>query len=202
VSSKGSPYSPWLTRKALLEAKEDENEWPGIFVSTTGLVFFGTPFRGAEGMGQSEMLAAAWREYDPDQVQPEVLKILEPGNEFLQDLVDQFGKTRKAPHKAHVACFYKLKSSNVGAIVGKQERTVCILAEVHPRDAKLASDLLQRFVVSESSGCLDLSDSTEKYSLSRTHFNMNYNVNPLPSLSGNISNIFKSIYLMRYLSRS
>lgn len=25
----------------------------------------------------------------------------------------------------------------------------------------------------ESSGCLDLSDSTEKYSLSRTHFNMN-----------------------------
>jgi len=27
--------------------------------------------------------------------------------------------------------------------------------------------------VSESSGCLDLSDSTEKYLLSRTHFNMN-----------------------------
>jgi hypothetical protein len=33
--------------------------------------------------------------------------------------------------------------------------------------------MLQRFVVSESSGCLDLSDSTKKYSLSRTHFNMN-----------------------------
>jgi hypothetical protein len=32
---------------------------------------------------------------------------------------------------------------------------------------------VQRFVVNESSGCLDLSDSTEKYSLSRTHFNMN-----------------------------
>lgn len=31
----------------------------------------------------------------------------------------------------------------------------------------------QRFVVSESSGCLDLSESTEKYSLSRNHFNMN-----------------------------
>ena len=27
--------------------------------------------------------------------------------------------------------------------------------------------------MSESSGCLDVSDSTEKYSLSRTHFNMN-----------------------------
>jgi hypothetical protein len=28
-------------------------------------------------------------------------------------------------------------------------------------------------VVSESSGCLDLSDVTSKYSLSRTHFDMN-----------------------------
>lgn len=32
---------------------------------------------------------------------------------------------------------------------------------------------IQRFVVSESSGCLDVSESTEKYSLSRNHFNMN-----------------------------
>jgi len=32
---------------------------------------------------------------------------------------------------------------------------------------------VQRFVVSESSGCLDLSDTTSKYSLSRTHFDMN-----------------------------
>ena len=28
-------------------------------------------------------------------------------------------------------------------------------------------------MVSESSGCLDLSDATSKYSLSQTHFNMN-----------------------------
>lgn len=28
-------------------------------------------------------------------------------------------------------------------------------------------------MVSESSGCLDLSDATSKYSLSRTHFDMN-----------------------------
>ena len=77
-------------------------------------------------MSQTEMLAAALREYDPDQVQPEVLKILQPGNEFLQELVDQFGKTRSAPHKSQVACFYELKSSNVGAIVGGEARTVCI----------------------------------------------------------------------------
>ncbi|KAF2478346.1 uncharacterized protein BDR25DRAFT_251107 [Lindgomyces ingoldianus] len=69
----GFPFRPLLfiahcfggpvVLKALLEAEQDENEWPGIFVSTTGLIFFGTPFRGAGGMKQMEMLEAARREY-------------------------------------------------------------------------------------------------------------------------------------------
>jgi hypothetical protein len=111
--------------QALLEAQQDPDEWPGIFNSTAGLIFLGTPFRGAEGMSYSEMIQAALREYDPEHVQQEALRILEPGNEFLQDLVDAFGKTRSGPNKAQVACFYEMKPSNVGAIVGGQERTVC-----------------------------------------------------------------------------
>jgi hypothetical protein len=114
------------TEQALLEAQQDVNEWPGIFASTTGLIFLGTPFRGAEGMSQVEMLAAAQREYSQDQIQTEVLKILEPGNEFLQDVVDWFGKTRRLAHRAQVACFYELKLSNVGRIVGKSDRTVSL----------------------------------------------------------------------------
>lgn len=70
------------------------------------------------------MLAAAQREYQQDEIQPEVLRILEPGNEFLQEVVDQFGKTRRQANKAQVACFYELKSSNVGRIVGKTDRAV------------------------------------------------------------------------------
>lgn len=77
-------------------------------------------------MKQSEMLEAARREYDEDhQVQPNVLEILEPGNEFLQDLVDNFSKTRSQVNKSQVTCFYELKASNVGAIIGGQSRTVC-----------------------------------------------------------------------------
>ncbi|KAF2726505.1 hypothetical protein EJ04DRAFT_183402 [Polyplosphaeria fusca] len=139
--------------KALLDARNEKDEWPGIFDSTGGLLFFGTPFRGAEGMSPMEMLEAARREYEEDEVQPQVLQILQPGNEFLQELVDQFGNTRTLTNKAVVACFFELKASNVGKIVGKADRT--------------------RFVVNESAGCLDLSDSVSKYSLSRTHFNMN-----------------------------
>lgn len=71
-----------------------------------------------------EMLQAARREYYEDEVQTDVLKVLEPGNEFLQEIVDQFSKMRRQGNKAEVACFYELKSSNVGKIVGKQDRTV------------------------------------------------------------------------------
>jgi hypothetical protein len=113
-----------MIAKALLDAKEDETEWPGIFTSTTGLVFLGTPFRGAEGMGQSEMLDAARREYEEEEIHVDVLEVLRPGNEFLQDIVDKFGRTRSRPHKARVACFFEMKPSDVGAIVGGQSRRV------------------------------------------------------------------------------
>ncbi|KAF2198164.1 hypothetical protein GQ43DRAFT_434507 [Delitschia confertaspora ATCC 74209] len=127
-----------------------DSEWPGMFISTTGLVFFGTPFRGAEGMSQMEMLEAARREYDMNEVQPEVLKILQPGNEFLQEVVDQFLRTRRQPNETQVACFYELKSSNIGKIVGRQDRI--------------------RFVVTEHSGCLDLSSAIRKFLSHRTTF--------------------------------
>ncbi|ORY17573.1 hypothetical protein BCR34DRAFT_621771 [Clohesyomyces aquaticus] len=64
------------------------------------------------------------REYHEDEVRPEVLKILQPGNEFLQELVNQFRKTRLEVNKLAVTCFYELKSSNVGKIVGRKDRTV------------------------------------------------------------------------------
>ena len=96
-----------------------------MFSSTTGLVFFGTPFRGAEGMNQMEMLEAARREYHDDQVQPTALEVLQPGNAYLQDLVDGFlKKMRGQTNKTRVVCFFELKSSNVGRIVGKQDRIV------------------------------------------------------------------------------
>jgi hypothetical protein len=77
-------------------------------------------------MGQMEMLAAARREYQDSEVQPDVLNILQPGNEFLQEVVDQFDKTWMQANKAQVACFYELKSTNVGKIVGKQDRMVSL----------------------------------------------------------------------------
>lgn len=111
----------------LLEAEQYPGEWPGVFQSTTGLIFLGTPFRGAEGMNLMKMLDAARREYDEDQVQPTALEILQPGNAYLLDIVDSFlKKLREQKNKTHIACFYELKTSNVGRIVGKQDRIVSL----------------------------------------------------------------------------
>jgi hypothetical protein len=103
-----------------------------VFSSTTSLIFFGTPFRGAEGMNQMEMLEAARRQYH-DKVQPTALDVLQPGDVYLREVVDGYlKKTRGQINKTQIACFYELKSSNVGKIVGKKDRTVglrekCIL---------------------------------------------------------------------------
>jgi hypothetical protein len=110
--------------QALLDAEQYPKEWPGVFSSTTSLIFFGTPFRGAEGMNQMEMLEAARREYD-DQVQPTALEVLQPGNVYLKEVVDGYLKKRRdQTNKTQMACFFELKSSNVGSIVGNKDRTV------------------------------------------------------------------------------
>ena len=114
-----------MSFQALLEAEQDREKWPRTYLATTGLIFFGTPFRGAEGMNQMEMLEAARREYNDDQVLPAALEVLQPGNVYLKDLVDSYLKrTRVQTDKTQIACFYELKSSNVGRIVGMEDRTV------------------------------------------------------------------------------
>ncbi|KAL9019552.1 MAG: hypothetical protein Q9185_003172 [Variospora sp. 1 TL-2023] len=137
----------------MVDAQWFETKWPGISKCTTGMVFFGTPFRGAPGLDQTVMIQAALSQYAEDQIQGAVLNILPPGNESLLDLLTYFLETRQGEGKAYVACFYEQKSSNVGAI--------------------LHGSRIQKFVVDETSGCLDQSEWTEKYSLSRDHFGLN-----------------------------
>jgi hypothetical protein len=92
-------------------------------------------------MSQVEMLYAARREYHEDQIQTSIIKILEPGNEFLKDVVDQFCKTRMLSNKPHVACFFELKASNVGRIVGKQDRTVSSITSYIPHILTICAEI-------------------------------------------------------------
>ena len=99
-----------------MDAKRSHNKWPGIYKSTAGMLFFGTPFRGTSGLNQAEILQAIQSQYDDDQIQGSNLNILAPGNETLMDLMDLFFETRQERNMARVACFFEQKPSNVGAI--------------------------------------------------------------------------------------
>ncbi|THW23405.1 hypothetical protein D6D23_05672 [Aureobasidium pullulans] len=138
-------------REAMIHARLHSKRWPDLLSFTTGLIFFGTPFRGAEGISQSELLQAAIEEHKV--VEAQALRILDPGNDPLEDLVTDFCRLHSVPHKAQIACFFEQKPSNIMTIVGKNAQ--------------------KSFVVSRSSGCLDESESTQKYRLARTHFDMN-----------------------------
>jgi hypothetical protein len=77
-------------------------------------------------MCPTEMLEAARSVHQNDEVQTAILDILGTGNEFLQDLMNQFGRVRMRANKVQVACFYELKATDVGKIVGNKKRTVCL----------------------------------------------------------------------------
>jgi len=113
------------------------------------MIFLGTPFRGAGGLDQSELMRAAQSQYQQP-VQGGVLNILAPGNETLVDLMDQFGQTRKGDTKARIACFFEQKPSNVGAILRGDRVDVslnCTDDRVSPRLTFYRNLWLMRYLV-------------------------------------------------------
>ncbi|KAI0973658.1 hypothetical protein F4678DRAFT_407012 [Xylaria arbuscula] len=122
-----------------------------IFTSVTGIAFLGTPFRGAEQTGQKRMTEGA-REVFRD-VHPGILRITEPNDEMLNELVSGFMEKRaELKNKAQLVCFYELELCDVMAVVGGRT--------TEPKTIR----------VDRSSGCLDVA---EKIPLQRNHFNMN-----------------------------
>ncbi|KAF1347336.1 hypothetical protein EJ07DRAFT_68763, partial [Lizonia empirigonia] len=77
----------------------------------------------AHCFGGLVMLEAARREYHDDQVLPTALEVLQPGNIYLRDVVNDYLKiTRGQTNKTRIACFWEQWTSNVGRIVGKEDR--------------------------------------------------------------------------------
>ena len=102
--------------KATVVVKRSGDNRLGIYKSTTGMLFFETPFCGAGGLSQAGILRAIESQYKEEQIQGSNLNILERGNETLIDSMDDFSKTRKERNLARVACFFEQKPSKVGAI--------------------------------------------------------------------------------------
>ena len=113
-----------LTAQALIDARNHRDDYPGVYDFTTGIAFFGTPFRGAEGMQPAQLLEMARREYDPEKIDISVLETLDPDNQLTQKILDDFSLIRRAEHKTRIACFYESAPTNVGLIVGGKTQEV------------------------------------------------------------------------------
>ena len=102
-------------------ARNHPEKWPDIFDHTTGLVFFGTPFRGASGMNQVEMLEAARLKYSDEQIQGETLHILQSESEMLLNLKNDFCEIKG---ERMITCYYERIPTCVGKIFGRNDFTV------------------------------------------------------------------------------
>ncbi|CAE7022269.1 hypothetical protein PTTW11_03403 [Pyrenophora teres f. teres] len=102
----------WLMEESMLPAD----------VPFRPLMFIARCFGGLVVL-ELEMLEATRCEYHEDQVQPTVLEVLQPGNVYLREVVDSYlKKIRGQINKTEIACFFELKPSNGGMIVGKEDR--------------------------------------------------------------------------------
>ena len=100
-------------------ARAFDYEHPRIWSSTTGIIFLGTPNRGAGTIISKTMIDAVVKTVPGIRLQPNVLKCLEIGNDVLLVVVSDFTRLCKTPGSTvSVFCFYEQRPTVVGKIIG------------------------------------------------------------------------------------
>src|SRR5580700_5700295 len=97
----------------LIDAHMEREQWPGIYDSTTGLLFFGTPFRGTnDALSQGEILRIAEERFQTSYVHGENLQIFRDGDDSLSDLIDMYHRILRQSRPPDIACFYEQRVTN------------------------------------------------------------------------------------------
>ncbi|KAK4160854.1 hypothetical protein QBC43DRAFT_244760 [Cladorrhinum sp. PSN259] len=151
-------YGGLVLMQALRSSFDNPDKWSNIFRSTAGLIFFGTPFRGRQGLSLEQIVEAVakgkFAKDNPDlRIYPETMALSVEGNPYLQDIVDRFTATRRGDHPIPLWCFYETEPSAVGKTLGN-------------------ADLKKEYLVPRQSACLDTSKGVERQSLERNHYNL------------------------------
>ncbi|GJC99405.1 hypothetical protein ColKHC_08231 [Colletotrichum higginsianum] len=148
-----------VAQKAYTMAALQEGDYPGIWKSTKGMMFLGTPH---SGVNDGTNLTKQGQIYDAIvarklEVQDNVLLTVARDNDVLVDAVSEFArKVSTSAPPPMLFSFYELKPTNLGAIVG--QKFVPLLNES------------QEFVVGQSSATLL---GHEKQGLALDHFGIN-----------------------------
>jgi hypothetical protein len=96
-----------IVAKAITMASIRGDEYPHLVSCIAGSLFFGTPFQGSHATGKAIMLASVFSKVD-QAVKSRVLTFLEPGNEALDELRDEFVRiTNKLEPRMGISCFFE-----------------------------------------------------------------------------------------------
>lgn len=102
-------------------------KYPGIFDSSVGVVFLGTPHRGSDSFTrESALLKHIAASSDMSKhLDTNILEAMTSTYGDLLDVADDFINFC-AEGGPRIACFYEQRSSRIGKIIGKNEITVII----------------------------------------------------------------------------
>ncbi|KAI9689748.1 MAG: hypothetical protein M1822_009630 [Bathelium mastoideum] len=147
----GHCFGGLVIQRALNLAKMQQGAYPGVFDSSIGIVFLGTPHRGTKSFTQeSALLATIAASSDLSQnLETAVLDSMTSDNGALLDVADDFialcvdgGPT--------VSCFFEQRASKLGKVIGRSD--------------------IDEFIVDHTSATFD---GHQKYGLELDHFSLN-----------------------------
>ena len=111
--------------KALVMARLEEYDLPGIFKSTSGILFLGTPHRGTGKITSQSMMYSIIAQDPQCPIEPAVLESLKSESDVLIDVRNDFMKLCTREEVAiSIVCFFEQKSTNVGSIIGAENMNV------------------------------------------------------------------------------
>jgi hypothetical protein len=98
-------------------ARANEDDFPGIGASTTGMVFMGTPNRGTGPITSQGLMYKVIAEQM--EVEDSVLRALSSGDEDLAETLSEFMRLVNVPTaRIQISCFFEQKQTIVGKELG------------------------------------------------------------------------------------
>jgi hypothetical protein len=153
-------------------AKTQAKKYRGVYQSTVGLIFFGTPFRGAH----SDFHSQGWLLERASQLNAQMYQqnyeVFRPGDTSLTDTVDEFHDAVSEDIRPRTLCFFEKSYTNLGVLVKSAEEVSDTLLYVTWPHLILEQER-QVMLVDEHTGALDSNEKTEKWGRACDHLGVN-----------------------------
>ena len=80
----------WIGDSKNVDHREAPEDWPGLYSSTSGILFLGTPHHGTGTLTSKGMMDAIIEQYAGCQIEDGVLRSLQPKKEMLNEVRSDF----------------------------------------------------------------------------------------------------------------